>query len=70
MSVAELQKRITRLPPSRRRALAKYARFLERIDSPAHRRTLTRSMRDMDAGNKYSHDEVLAILTRKPAAKA
>ena len=70
MSVAELQKRITRLSPSRRKALAKYALFLERLDSPARRRALTRSMREMDAGVKYSHAEVLAILARKPATKA
>lgn len=70
MSVAELQKRITRLSPSRRKALAKYALFLERLDSPGHRRTLTRSMREMDEGIKYTHGEVLAALARKPATKA
>lgn len=69
MSVAELQKRITRLSPARRKALAKYALYLERLDSPSRRRALTRSMREMDAGIKYSHQDVLAALARKPAAK-
>jgi hypothetical protein len=69
MSVTELQKRITRLSPLRRKALAKYALYLERLDSPTRRRALTRSMREMDAGIKYSHKEVLAILASNPATK-
>ena len=70
MSVAELQKRIARLTPMKRRALAKYALFLERLDSQTRRRALTRSMREIDAGIKYSRDEVAAILARHPATKA
>ena len=70
MSVAELQKRIIRLTPTKRRALAKYALFLERLDSPARRRKLTRSMREMDAGLKYSREQVAEILARRPTTKA
>ena len=68
MSVAELQKRLTRLTPGKRRSVAKYITFIERLDSPARRRRTARIMREMDAGVKYTRAQVEAILARKPPA--
>jgi len=69
MSVAELQKRIIRLPPGKRRAVAKYITFIERLDSPARQRRTARIMREMDAGVKYSRAQVEAILAKNPPAE-
>jgi hypothetical protein len=66
MSVAELQKRITRLSPDKRRSVAKYITFIERLDSPARRRRTARIMRAMDAGAKYTRAQVEAILAQNP----
>ncbi len=66
MSVAELQKRITRLSPDKRRSVAKYITFIERLDSPAQRRRTARIMREMDAGVKYTRAQVEAILAQNP----
>ena len=66
MSVAELQKRITRLTPMKRRAVAKYIAFIERLDSPARQRRNSRIMREMDAGVKYTRAQVEAILAKNP----
>jgi len=68
MSVAELQKRIGRLPPNKRRSVAKYVTFIERVDSPARRRRTARIMREMDSGIKYTQVQVEAILARHPPA--
>ena len=68
MSVAELQKRLTRLTPDKRRSVAKYITFIERLDSPARRRRTARIMREMDAGVKYTRAQVETILARNPPA--
>ncbi len=69
MSVAELQKRITRLTPVKRRAVAKYVTFIERVDSPARQRRTARIMREMDAGVKYTRAQVEAILAKNPPVR-
>jgi hypothetical protein len=69
MSVAELQKRITRLSPLKRRSVAKYVAFLEKMDAPARQRRAARIMRDMDAGMKFSQTQVEAVLARTPPVK-
>jgi predicted transcriptional regulator of viral defense system len=68
MSVTELQKKISRLTPVKRRAVAKYITFIERLDSPARRQRTTRIMREMDAGVKYTRAQVEAILAQNPPA--
>ena len=68
MSVAELQKRITRLSLEKRRVVAKYITFIERLDSPARRQRTSRIMREMDAGVKYTRAQVEAILAQNPPA--
>jgi hypothetical protein len=69
MSVAELQKRIGKLSPGKRRALAKYTRFLERQDTPSRRQRLSQITKEMDAGKKYTLAQVNAILLRNPPKK-
>lgn len=69
MSVAELQKRITRLSPLKRKSVAKYISYLEKMDAPARRKRAARIMRDMDAGRKYSQAQVEAILARNPPTR-
>jgi hypothetical protein len=69
MSVAELQKRITRLSPLKRKSVAKYISYLEKMDAPARQKRAARIMRDMDAGLKYSQAQVEAILDRNPPVK-
>lgn len=66
MSVAELQKRIARLSPDKRRSVAKYITFIERLDSPARQRRTARIMRAMDAGVKCTRAQIVAILARNP----
>ncbi len=69
MSVAELQKEITALSPGKRRSVAKYVAHLKRKDSPARRLELSRTMREMDAGKKYTQAQVDEILARNPPRK-
>jgi hypothetical protein len=69
MSVAELQKTIIGLSPAKRRSVAKYVAYLKRQDSAVRKRALSRVMRDMDAGKKYSQAEVDEILARNPPRK-
>lgn len=66
MSVAELQKKITRLSPGKRRSVAKYIALIERPETPARRRQTSRILREMDAGLKYSRAQVDAILAKNP----
>ena len=59
MSVAELQKTIRGLSAEDRRVLAVVAARMKRRKSPAHRRKLTAAMRAMDAGEKFTWDDVM-----------
>ena len=70
MSVTELQRKITRLNPRKRRAVARYVGYLERLDSPAYQRRLGRIMREMDAGRKYTQAQVDELLARNPPSRA
>ena len=58
MSVAELQKTIRGLSAEDRQTLATIATRMKRRHAPARRRKLTAAMRAMDAGKKFSWDEV------------
>jgi hypothetical protein len=68
MSVAELQKTIRGLSAADRRVLAVVAARMQRRKSPAHRRGLTTAMRTMDAGAKFTWNEVKS--TRAERRKA
>jgi hypothetical protein len=69
MSVAELQKEISALSAGKRRSVAKFVAHLKREDSAARRQKLSRTMREMDAGKKYSLAQVDDILARNPPRK-
>jgi hypothetical protein len=69
MSVAELQKTIAKLPPDQQRTVARFVTRLKKNTLPARRRQLTRSMREMDAGIKYTQAQVEAILARNPPGR-
>jgi hypothetical protein len=58
MSVAELQKTIRGLSAADRQALATIATRMKQRNSTARRRKLTVAMRAMDAGKKFTWDEV------------
>ena len=58
MSVAELQKTIRGLSAADRQALATIATRMKQRNSAARRRKLTVAMRAMDAGKKFTWDEV------------
>ncbi len=58
MSVAELQKTIRGLSAEDRKVLAKIATRLKQRHSPVRRRKLTEAMRAMDAGEKFTWEEV------------
>jgi len=58
MSVTELQKTIRGLSPEDRRALAAIATRMKHRARSSHRRKLTVAMRAMDAGKKFSWNEV------------
>ena len=58
MSVAELQKTIRGLSADERRVLAAVATRMKRRRTPAHRRMLTRAMRAMDGGGRFTWDQV------------
>lgn len=64
MSVVELQKKIAQLPPGQRRAVAKFVARIKRHNTPAYQRRLTRIMREMDAGKKYTMAQVEAAAMR------
>jgi hypothetical protein len=68
MSVAELQKTIRGLSAEDRRVLAVVAARMKQRKGPAHRRKLTAAMRAMDAGKKFTWDEVKS--TRAERRKA
>ena len=59
MSVAELQKTIAKLPADQQRTVAKFVTRLKKSTSPARQRQLARSMREMDAGIKYTREDVM-----------
>jgi hypothetical protein len=58
MSVAELQKTIRGMSAGDRRALAAIAVRMKQRHGAARRRKLTAAMRAMDAGKKFTWDEV------------
>ncbi len=58
MSVAELQKTIRGLSAADRKALATIATRMKQRNSTARRRKLTVAMRAMDAGKKFTWNEV------------
>ena len=58
MSIAELQKIIRGLSAGDRKALATIATRMKQRHAPARRRKLTVAMRAMDAGEKFTWDEV------------
>ena len=58
MSVAELQKTIRGLSAGDRKALATIATRMKRRHTTARRRKLTVAMRGMDAGKKFTWEEV------------
>lgn len=59
MSVAELQKTIAKLPPDQQRTVARFVTRLKKSTSAARQRQLSRAMREMDAGKKYTREEVM-----------
>lgn len=58
MSVAELQRTIRVLTAEERRVLAAIAARMVRSRKPTRRRKLTATMRTMDAGRKFTWNEV------------
>ena len=58
MSVAELQKTIRGMSAEDRKALAAIAARMKQRHTPARRRKLTVAMRAMDAGEKFTWDQV------------
>ena len=59
MSVAELQKTIAKLPPEQQRTVARFVTRLKKGSSATRQRQLSRAMREMDAGKKYTREEVM-----------
>lgn len=66
MSVAELQKKISKLSPGERRSVGKYVAYVTRRNTPARQRLLARIDREMDAGKKYTQAQVDSMLARNP----
>jgi hypothetical protein len=58
MSVAELEKTIRGLSAGDRKALATIATRMKQRHTTARRRKLTAAMRGMDAGKKFTWEEV------------
>ena len=58
MNVAELQKTIRGLSAEDRKALAAIATRMKQRNGVTRRRKLTATMRAMDAGKKFTWDEV------------
>lgn len=58
MSVAELLKIVRTLNTEDRKSLAAIATRMKQRHTPARRRKLTVAMRAMDAGEKFTWDEV------------
>jgi hypothetical protein len=59
MSVAELQRTIAKLPPDQQRTVARFVTRLKKSTSAARQRQLSRAMREMDAGIKYTREDVM-----------
>jgi len=59
MSVAELQRTIAKLPPDQQRTVARFVTRLKKSTSAARQRQLSRAMRGMDAGIKYTREDVM-----------
>jgi hypothetical protein len=70
MSVAELQKTIRGLSAEDRKALAAIATRMKRRHTPARRRQLTATMRAMDAGEKFTWNEVKQSRAERRKASA
>ena len=68
MSVVELQKTIRGLSAEDRRALAVVAKRMKQRSALTHRRKLTAAMRAMDAGEKFTWDEVKKIRAERRKA--
>jgi hypothetical protein len=58
MSVAELQRTIAKLPPEQQRTVARFVTRLRKGTSAARQRQLSRAMREMDAGKKFTREDV------------
>ena len=67
MSVAELQKTIRGLSAGDRKALAAIAARMKQRHAPARRRKLTVAMRAMDAGEKFTWNEVKKLRAERLA---
>jgi hypothetical protein len=70
MSVAELQKTIRGLSAGDRKALAAIATRMKQRRTVARRRKLTGAMRTMDAGEKFTWDEVKKTRAERRKASA
>ena len=70
MSVTELQKTIRGLSAEDRRVLAVVAARMKRRKGATHRRKLTVAMRAMDAGKKFTWDEVKSTRAERRKASA
>ena len=70
MSVAELQKTIRGLSAEDRKALATIATRMKQRHGAARRRKLTTTMRAMDAGAKFTWDEVKQSRAERRKASA
>jgi hypothetical protein len=70
MSVAELQKTIRGLSAEDRKALAAIATRMKQRHGIARRRKLTATMRAMDAGKKFTWDEVKKSRAERRKASA
>ena len=68
MSVAELQRTIRGLTAEERRVLAVVAARMVRSRKPVRRRKLTAAMRAMDAGTKFTWNEVKTIRAERRKA--
>ncbi|HEY8995510.1 MAG TPA: hypothetical protein VIM71_12650 [Lacunisphaera sp.] len=70
MSVAELQKTIRGLSAEDRKALAAIATRMKQRHATMRRRKLTTVMRAMDAGEKFTWDEVKKTRAERRKASA
>ena len=64
MSLLEIKQQVSRLSAAERRELNAYLLRL-RNESPEWRESLSRRMREMDAGTKISDEELTQRLARK-----
>ena len=70
MSVAELQKTIRGLSAEDRKALAAIATRMKQRHGADRRRKLTATMRAMDAGEKFTWDEIKQSRAERRKASA